>query len=69
MVDDESLWLRSVEALVRRGKSFTDSLEMADILVASRALRTRPGLAKCKAPRTKRAGSRGALERAATKLP
>jgi hypothetical protein len=61
MVDDEHLWMRSVEALVRRGKSFVDSLEIADRIAASRSVRARPGLAKCKAPESGRVHRRVAV--------
>jgi hypothetical protein len=51
MMDDEALWMRTVEAALASGRGFVEALEAADGTMASywRAQRTtrRPGLAKC----------------------
>lgn len=51
MVDDEALWMRTVEAALASGRDFFEALEAADGTIASywRARRQpiRPGLAKC----------------------
>jgi hypothetical protein len=51
MLDDEALWMRTVEAALASGRGFVEALEAADGTMASywRTQRTtrRPGLAKC----------------------
>ena len=50
MGDDDLLWVRCVEALFARGKTFAEALEAADTIIAARLRRAppaRPGLAKC----------------------